>query len=328
MELGLVRRRRDERGSRDLLQEGLLTSKILVAAAVIVLACSCARPKPTGAQIDPALSILIPPDTVIAVALHADKLRMTPVYQKYLAAQSFPQLDGMAHLTGMDPRKDLWQLLFLSDAKHNVILGRGNFGDDMELKLEREGAKRTGYKSYYLVGSDEAAVVFFNSTTAAVGNGESLKALLDARGKSNGPPPAMAERMKEIPADAQMWAVYIGGPSRLPFDLPGNLGNVNNIVTAVRAASFYLDLHDGVKGAVHAVSDSEAGAKSVHDALKAFVGFGRLMTPQKEPDLMRVYDGLQITQDGASVNVKIEESPDLIEKFLNSGIGGPRQRKR
>jgi len=249
---------------------------------------------------------------------------MTPVYQKYLANQSFPELDRMAHLTGMDPRKDLWQLLFLSDAKHNVLLGRGNFGDDMELKLERDGAKRTGYKSYYMVGTDEAAVVFFNSTTAAVGNVESLKALLDARGKSNGPPPAMAERMKEIPPDAQAWAVYIGGPSRVPFDLPGNLANVNNIVTAVHAASLYLDLRDGIKGAVRAVSDSEASAKTVHDALKAFVGFGRLMAPPNQPDLVRVYDGLKITQEANRVDVKIEESPELVDKFLTLGLGRPR----
>src|SRR5438105_3424609 len=197
----------------------------LVSVSLLVLLSSCAAPKPTGAQIDPALSILIPPDTVIAIAVHADKLRMTSVYQKYLADRSFPQLDNMAHLTGMDPRKDLWQLLFLSDAKHNVVLGRGNFGDDMELKLEREGAKRIGYKSYYLIGTDEGAVVFFSSTTAAVGNVESLKALLDARGKSKGPPAAMAERMKEIPADAQVWAAYIGGSIRVPFPLPGNLAN-------------------------------------------------------------------------------------------------------
>src|SRR5438874_12825054 len=84
----------------------------LVTVSVLVLLSSCAAPKPSGAQIDPALSILIPPDTVLAVAVHADKLRMTPVYQKYLADRGFPELDRMAHLTGMDPRKDLWQLLF------------------------------------------------------------------------------------------------------------------------------------------------------------------------------------------------------------------------
>src|SRR5260370_23028551 len=111
----------------------------------------------------------MPSDSVLAVAVHLDKLRKTPVYEKYLANRSFPELDRMARFTGMDPRKDLWQLLFLSDGKHNVLLGRGNFADDMELKLQREGAQRIGYKSYYLVGADEAAVVFFNSTTAAVG---------------------------------------------------------------------------------------------------------------------------------------------------------------
>jgi hypothetical protein len=287
----------------------------------LVVVSSCARPKPIGAQIDPALSTLIPADTVIAAAVHLDKLRKTPVYDKYLAARSFPELDRLAGFTGIDPRKDLWQLLFLSDGKHSVLLGRGDFAGDMESKLEREGAKRFGYKSYYMIGSEEAAVVFFNSTTAAVGTVESLKALLDARGKTNGPPPAMAERMKEISADAQMWAVYIGGGIQLPFPLPGNLANANSFLAAVQTASVYFDLRDGVKGAVRAQCGSDAGAKSVHDALKAFIGFGRLMSPQDQPDLLRIYDGLQVTQDTTHVDVKIEEPSALVEKFLTLGLG-------
>jgi len=290
-------------------------------ALSIVLLCSCARPTPSGAQVDPALSILIPPDTVIAAAVHLDKLRQTPVYEKYLANRSIPQIDRMARFTGIDPRKDLWQLLYVSDAKHNVLLGRGDFAGDMESKLEREGAQRFGYKSYYMIGSEEAAVVFFNSTTAAVGNLDSLRALLDSRGKSSGPPPAMAERMKDIPAEAQVWAVYIGGPIKVPFELPGNLANVNNLLTAVHRASLYFDLREGVRGMLRALSDSELNAKSVHDALKAAVGFGRLMSPQDQPDLLRVYDGLQVSQAGTRVDVKIEEPPDLVEKFLNLGLG-------
>ena len=284
--------------------------------AFVVLLTACAKPKPAGAQIDPALSTLIPPDTIAAVAVHLDKLRKTPVWEKYLAQRDYPELDRLAQFTGIDPRKDLWQILFVSDLKHNVLLARGNFADDMELKLEKQGAKRIGYKSYYLIGSEEAAVVFFSGTTAAVGNVESLKALLDARGKTNGPPPALAERMKDIPTDAQMWAVYIGGPTQLPFALPGNLANVNNLLTSVQSASISLDLRNGIQGLIRAQCISEAGATSVHDALKALIGFGRLMSPAGQPELLRVYDGFQVSKDMTRVDVHIEESPDLVEKFL------------
>jgi hypothetical protein len=287
-----------------------------VAVVIFLALAGCARPKPQGAQVDPALSTLIPPDTQLAITVRADRLRETPLYKKYLAGRDFPELDRLTQLTGADPRKDLWQLLYLSDLKHNIVLARGNFPDDMELKLEKQGARRMGHKSYYIVGSEEAAVVFFNSTTAAVGDVESLKALLDARSKANGPPPGIAERMKQIPADAQVWTVYTGGPIRLPFALSGNLANAKNLLTSVQAGSAWLTIGQGIQGLVRVQTASEAGAASIHDALKAAVGFGRLMSPADQPELLRVYDGFQVSREGSQVDVKIEEPPELVDKLI------------
>ena len=46
------------------------------------------------------------------------------------------------------------------------------------------------------------------------------------------------------------------------------------------------------------------------------------MAPQNQPDLLRVYDGFQITQEANRVDVKIQESPELVEKFINLGLSG------
>ncbi len=144
-----------------------------------------------------------------------EALEKTPVYQKYLADRKFPQIEDFSRQTGLDPQKDLWELLFVSNGKNNVLLGRGKFANEMEPRLEKGGAKRFGYKGYNLIGDEKAAVVFISSTTAAMGQTESLKYLLDQRGTSKGPPPALAALMKDIPEDAQFWAAYAGGP----FDL-------------------------------------------------------------------------------------------------------------
>src|SRR5262249_11977969 len=155
---------------------------------ITALLPSCTKPKPLPAEIDPALSILIPPDTTMLLLVNIDALKKTSMYQKYLAPRNWTQLDDLAKFTGVDPRKDLWQILLLSDGKHSWMLARGDFQSDMETHLEKNGAHITMYKAYHLIGDDQASVVFFNTSAAALGNVDSLKALLDARGKAQGPP--------------------------------------------------------------------------------------------------------------------------------------------
>src|SRR5271167_2600324 len=132
--------------------------------ALVVMSVSCARKTPVGPKIDPALSTLIPDDATLLVGTRLEALERTPVFQKYLADRKFPQVEEFAKQTGLDPKKDLWELLFVSDGKNNVLLGRGKFANEMEPRLEKEGAKRFGYKGYVLIGNEKTAVVFFSSS--------------------------------------------------------------------------------------------------------------------------------------------------------------------
>jgi hypothetical protein len=245
----------------------------------------------------------------------------TPIYQNHLAALALQPVEEFARQTGMDPRKSLWELLLVSDGKHRVLLGRGRFGDAMEAKLERQGATRTTYKGLTLVGSEQAAVAFLNDSTAAVGDLPSLHALIDARSTAHGPPPAIAERMKDIPADSQLWIVFTGrlpdlmGPDlRIPQQ--GNLANLNRLAASLQSISAYADLRSGINGQIHGIYSMESDARSARDALKAFVGFARLSAPSNQPDLLRAYDGITVTQQSLDVHVNIAEPQDLADKFL------------
>src|SRR5262249_31066675 len=146
-------------------------------------------------------------------------LLKTPVYQRNFAGRKIPQIDEFAKRTGLDPRKDLWELLFISNGKENVLLGRGKFGDEMmQPKLEKEGMQTSSYKGATLVGNDRGAIWVINPTTAALGEIVSLRSFIDKRDVAHGPPPAMEILLKEIPPEAQFWGAYNGGPIHLPLD--------------------------------------------------------------------------------------------------------------
>ena len=294
----------------------LLAVFMLGVLMLVVLMPGCSRPKPTTVQVDPALSTLVPSDTTLVIAANVEDLKKTALYHKYLESRSILQLDELGRLTGIDPRKNLWIILFLSDGKHNALLARGNFESEMETRLQKEGAQVTPYKMYHLVGSEQASVVFLNTSTAAMGNVDSLKNLLDARGKTNGPPASIAARMSDIPASAQLWAAYVGGGATLP-QLTGNWANLTRLLGSVASGSMHFDLREGLKGAAHGITLSDGEGKQLNDALRGLVGLGRLSAPENQPDLLRALDGFKVTEEGASVSIHVDESAELVEKLFD-----------
>jgi hypothetical protein len=289
--------------------------RILLCAGLVLLA-ACAT-KPSTVKVDPSLDTLVPPDTVMLVGTRLEALLKTSVYQKNFGSRSFSQIDEFARRTGLDPRKDLWELLFVSDGKHGVLLGRGKFADEMmEPRLEKEGAVRMGYKGMTLVGNEQGAVMFINPTTAALGNLDSLHNLVDQRPQARGAPPALAVLMKGIPATAQFWAAYAGGPVHLPVDPNSNLANVNKLISSVETGSVYFDLRSGLDGVAEANCSTDEGAEQVQGALKALIGLGRLSVPKDQPDLAQLYDSIRVTKESKRVRLYIDVPEPMVQKFL------------
>jgi hypothetical protein len=291
--------------------------RFILCLAIIV--SGCARKSAVGPKVDPALATLVPDDTTLLVGTRLESLQKTPVYQKYLADRKFSQVEDFAKQTGLDPQKDLWELLFVSNGKNNVLLGRGKFANEMEPRLEKNGAKRFGYKGYNLVGDEKAAVVFISSTTAAMGPTASLRYLLDQRGSSKGPPPGLAALMKDIPSEAQFWAAYIGGPVELGFS--GNLANINKLVGSIQTGSVYFDLRTGLNGVAYGECSSDEAAEEVQGALKAFIGLGRLNTPANQPEMQKAWDGLRTTLQDRRVKLYIDVPQNVVDQFLAVWMG-------
>jgi hypothetical protein len=285
---------------------------------------------PPGPKIDPALVGLIPPDTILLAGARLDQLQKTPIYQKHLANRPVALIDDFPKQIGLNVRRqDLWELLLISDGKQSVVLGRGKFADEAEPRIERPGATRFGYKGYTLVGDEREAVLLASPTVIGVGPTTALRSLIDNKGKSNGPPANLAEQLKQMPADAMFWTVYGGGVKSLPFNLPGDMANVNKIIASIQSGSMYLELSAAVNGLATGNCANEQDAKSLYDALRALAGLGRLAVPKgqpgkDQPELGRILDGLRITQDSHKVNIHIEEPEELVNTLLDLWLGPAR----
>ena len=276
----------------------------LIAAAVLA-ACS-RNPQAEGVFVDPALATLIPADTTLMVGTRVDLLAKTRIFQEQLAKVQAVQ--EFRRRTNVNPKKDLWQLLFVSNGRQGFLLGRGKFADElMAPDLSRPGVQRFSYKGLILFGDEREALLFINSSTAAIGETAVLRSLVDQRPAITGPPARITALMKEIPREAHFWGVYSGGPVELP--LTGNMANVNKMLGMVESGDFYFDLSKGVTGL--ATTDS-AGAQQLQDALNGLIGLAKMAAPKNQA----LFEGIRVSSENRRVKIAVDAPPELLELFL------------
>jgi hypothetical protein len=283
--------------------------------ALALLGCGAGKPMWVGIHRD--LEALVPAGTTALAGLRMEAVRETPVYQKWAAQNPLVDLDKFAKESGLDPRKDISELLLAYGGKSMVVMAKGSFHtDELSAALERAGAKRIRHGGRTLVGDEENAVVFVNASTAMAGPAASLRAVLDRRG--TGVPAALKQQIQSIPPETQVWlaASDVGDVLGRVAPLRDNLGNLQKILASLQGAHVSFDLRAGVGLAAAGACRTEQDAKFIHDALRGLLGMGRLTAPSNEPELLRLYDAFQVTQQKNVVSIAADLPLDLLEKIM------------
>ena len=168
----------------------------------------------------------------------------------------------------------------------------------------------------------EALAVSNGKDVTIFTKGKSGIALYDQQGnksappaRSGGVPPALRGLLRGIPAQNQIFGAGLGSAIPAPDAMP-QPGNLVNVVKALQTWTLAADLRSSVKMQVDGVYKTEADAKQIHDALRGLLGIARLSTPSDAPEMLRVWDGIQITMEKATLHVSTDISADLVEKAV------------
>lgn len=292
---------------------GLLTVSLCLALA------GCQAKKPGLLHIDPALESLVPEDTIFVVGANLDAIRSTTVYQKLLSRAPLPQLDDFTRQTGLDPRKDLSQILSCSNGKRGLLMARGKFNRaDLEARLEHQGVKPISYKTHRLFGNENQAITFLNDSTAVAGPTSELRAIVDGH-TTAGLPPALRDLLRTLPQSNQIYAALNGSLAGLNLAAPenSNLANIMQALRSVNNAKLGMDLSSGLQLVAAVNCNTERDAKFVHDLLKGVIGLGRLNTPDNQPEMLKLYDAIQVAQQQTHAEVQANISQEQADKFLD-----------
>jgi len=299
-----------------------LAGVVPLVCSILMAGCgSCGRTSKRGIYVDPAFGPLVPPDTRLMAGVRLDKVRETPLYKKLNNSLDLQRhLDLFSQRTGLDPRKDLWQVLLVSNGTQNLVFARGRFTEgEMEPKLGALGSQRQQYKDYTLIGNPQTSVVFLNPGVAVAGSQAALKNLIDHRAEYRELPPTFSRKLASMPAEDQVWAVDNGVLRQSQSNAPDSTGMrsmLSNLAGFVKTSSVGVHITDSaaIKSEIDCVSPE--GAQRVRDALKGAVGLARLNTRSDQMGMLRLYDAIKVEQKDTKVTIDADVSSDLIEQFL------------
>lgn len=294
--------------------------RLLAAAALCLALTSCNRGNPGLLHLDSTLESLAPADSIFVVGANVEAIRDTPVYHRLVTGAVLPQLQEFIDKTGVDPRKDLSELLSCSNGKRSLWMARGKFDvTGIEARLQSNGAAPVIYKNHRMFGNEQGSMLFLNNSTFLAGPAAELRDIVDHGHSGRGLPPALRDLLRQLPPGDQIYAALTGGLGGLNLSVPenSNLATLLQVLRSVDTAILGMDLGKGLNLKVDVVCKSERDAKFVHDMVKGVVGFGRLNTPENHPELLKLYDSIQVTQQQSRADVTADIPQDLADKFLD-----------
>ena len=283
--------------------------------------CLCATRTSTGVFVDPAFGPLVQPDVRAIIGIRLDKLKGAGLYKRYENQLNLDQLNEFAQRTGLDPRRDLWQVLVTWNGTMSLAMARGRFTvGELEPKLAALGGQRTSYKDYTIIGTGTNSAVFMNPTVAVAGSETALKHLIDSRdGGEGGLPEQLRTRLASLPKDDQVFVASRGGLPMMGVQLRSEVSSaLSNIVGYVSETAIGLGVDQGLHLKAQFICVSEQGAQRVRDAIRGSIGFARLSTKDNQLDLLKLYDSVDVKQEGQTVRVGADLSGDLAGRLIEN----------
>jgi hypothetical protein len=288
-----------------------MRAEIRLSAAFFCAVLASAQPR-----VDNVLERMVPPGATSLVGAHMDQIKQTEIYRKMVAAQSMSEVDQFAQDTGFDPRRDVRELLFVTTANGSVLLARGTF----HLRaVTLKGVNKIRHGEYEIVGQRGGGFCVLDATLAVAGEIPAVEAALDEwkTGSHSAAQPLLA-KLAGLSPQTQIWGVSTGKGNFLAEHPPGASSGLDfsKIYRSLRETWFEADFSAGLRAELHGMTFTEKDAVNLRDAVRGIVGLGRLNVPENQPELLKVWDGFTVDQQGRAVTIHAEIPQDLIDKMV------------
>jgi len=288
--------------------------------SALVAASACGRLVTKGVVVDSSFEPFIPADTKVLAGVQFTKLQGAPLYRAHKEQLDLGQLQAFSERTGLNPMRELSEILITWDGTHYLAMARGHFSQaKVGPKLESLGARRRSYKNYTLFGGDRNSLVFMREGLLVAGSSQALRDLIDRGNKSEaGIPAELQPRLENIPKADELWVVSRGGLPVNGIAMRSDIDSaLSNIVGYVSNAAIGVAIDTGIHLQADLTCISDQGAQRVRDALRGGIGLARLTTKDNQLELLRLYDSVHVDQEKSAIHVRADVAPDLADKLFS-----------
>jgi hypothetical protein len=79
---------------------------------------------------------------------------------------------------------------------------------------------------------------------------------------------------------------------------------------------FQASFTTGFQALVHGATATEQDAVNLRDTMKGLIGFGRLSVPENQPEMLKLWDGIGVEQEGRSVSIHADIPENLVDRLV------------
>jgi hypothetical protein len=280
----------------------------------------CNKYTGTGVELDSSFARYVPPGTKALIGVKVDALKRSEFFKRHESQLKLPQLSAMQERIGMDPARDLTDIILAWDGKQTLTIAHGSFkSEEVQPKIAKLTPEQEQYKNKTLFGSKKEAIVFLPKGIALAGPSDEIKNSLDGPG---GVPEELKTRLHSVLPNAQLWAASYGVLPLSNIPIRSDTQSIlSNLVDYINGTTLGIALDSGAHLKLDIACISPEGAQRVNDALRGLIGFARLNTPDNQMDMLHLWDAIKVEKNTSSVVVHADLSADLADKLFGQVAG-------
>ena len=281
--------------------------------ALLVAGAGCSRKAaepPLG--IDAKLAAMAPREATVLAGFRMDRVRKSPLYDKYFKNRM--PMGGDTARDMMQFQEQIDEVLAAMTGKETLVLARGRMDRAaIETKLRASKVPEATIAGRQGFVKDDVALVLLDGGYAVAGPQAQVEDALSRADKVVALPARFFNPAKTLPAESSMWVISVG---RLPsFSVPerSNLANLPRVLENVELATASADLSAGLRMSAAATCTTEDDAKQIQTLFRGLIGMARLSTPNDKPELLKVFDRIELKQSGRGVEIGANFPAEVIE---------------
>jgi hypothetical protein len=300
---------------------------MLTAAALVAFFCGMLPARAADQQ----LLNLVMPDAKVVAGVNVDQAKASPFGQYLVSqAQSQPQqgVQTLETLTGLDPTRDVSELLMASDAsgtqgtRQGLVLARGTFAPaTITAAATAAGAVTEAYGGLTIIEGPkgQGAIAFLIPGYVAIGDIANVKGAVDRLKSPSVLPGSLSAQISQLSTTQDAWVISTVPPSTLKppaaaANIPGLGANGGNAFQNIVSAAAGVKFGTNVVVTVQAEADNAQDAGTAAGVLQLLANLAKAQAAQNA-QVAALVQGLGVTTQGSLITVTLTVPEDQLRQL-------------